>query len=413
MRRDPRTKLKKLKTWARALLGGAGAALLAACAACAAGSEIPTVVIPPEPPPESTAQPAGRWKVGAYLSLSGPGRRRSIEMKEGIELAVAEINETGGVKSRPLEINYTDDQTNPSLVTNRVVELINIQRVIALLGDISAQSMSGATLADKSRIPILAPFSAEAQVTTIGPFVFRACAAEDAQARLTASFMMSTLGKKRLGLLYPADDPYSIGLARAFREEATRLGADAIIERSFGKDDISFAMLVLELMDEQPDVVYAPIEPGLMARVARTAMIAGVKGDMFFGAGAWGSGDLVREAGEALEGSFFADHWAPDAPLPASQAFVSKFRERYQREPGTPAALGYDAARILADAILRASASTPEAIRDALEETRGHSGVTGTISMDKAHNVEKPIFVRRIERGKLVYFTTLEPRDEE
>ncbi len=74
---------------------------------------------------------------------------------------------------------------------------------------------------------------------------------------------------------------------------------------------------------------------------------------------------------------------------------------------------GYDAARILADAILRASASTPDAIRDAIEETRGHAGVTGTISIDKAHNVEKPIFVRRVERGKLVYFTTLEPRDEE
>lgn len=376
-------------------------------------NDVPTVVLPPEPPPASTTQSAGRWKVGAYLSLSGSGRRRSVEMKEGIELAVAEINEGGGVKGRPIEINYTDDQTNPSLVTNRVVELINIQRVIALLGDISAQSMSGATLADKSRVPILAPFSSEVEVTAIGPFVFRACAAEDAQARLTASFMLSTLGKKRLGLLYPLDDPYSVGLARAFRIEAARLGAEAVIERSFGKDDISFAMLVLELMDEQPDVVYAPIEPVLMARIARTAMIGGIKGDIFFGAGAWGSGDLAREAGEALEGAFFADHWAPDAPLPASQAFVSKFRERYQREPGTPSALGYDAARILGGAILRASASTPDAIRDAIEETRGYAGVTGTISIDKAHNVEKPIFVRRVERGKLVYFTTLEPRDEE
>jgi branched-chain amino acid transport system substrate-binding protein len=407
MRRDPRQTLKKL---VQALVTGAGAALFAACAA---GSDVPTVVIPPEPPPQPSTTSVGRWKVGAYLSLTGAGRRRSIETKEGIELAVAEINEAGGIKGRPLEINYTDDQSNPSLVTNRVVELINIQRVIALLGDISAQSMSGATFADKSHIPILAPFSAEALVTAIGPFVFRACAAEDVQARLTASFMMSTLGKKRLGLLYPVDDPYSIGLARAFREEATRLGADAIIERSFGKDDISFAMLVLELMDEQPDVVYAPIEPTLMARVARTAMIGGIKGDIFFGTGAWGSGDLVREAGEALEGAFFADHWAPDAPLPASQAFVSRFRERYQREPGTPSALGYDAARILADAINRAPASTPQAIRDAIEETRGYSGVTGTISMDKARNVEKPIFVRRVERGKLVYFTTLEPRDEE
>ena len=152
-------------------------------AACSSARGVPTVELPSEPPAEEVSRGTSTLRIGAYLSLSGPGRRRSIEMKEGIELAVAEINEAGGIKGRPLEIEYTDDQTNPSLVTNRVVELINIRRVVALLGDVSAQSMSGATLADKSRIPIIAPFSAEPEVTAIGPFVFRACAAEDAQAR--------------------------------------------------------------------------------------------------------------------------------------------------------------------------------------------------------------------------------------
>jgi branched-chain amino acid transport system substrate-binding protein len=398
--------------------GAVAVALCALCASvsassCAASSDVPTVVIPPEPAHRATATPVTRWKVGAYLSLSGPGRRRSLEMKEGIELCAAEVNEGGGIKGRPLEIDYADDQTNPSLVTNRVIELINIRRVVALLGDISMQSNGGASLADKNRIPILAPSSIETEITKIGPFVFRACAGEGAQGKRMASFVVSTLGKKKVGLLYPQDNPYSAGLAAAFREEATRLGAEAIIERTFGANDISFAMLVLELMDEGPDVIYAPAPPALMARIARTAMLAGIKGDIFVGSDAWSSEDLVREAGEALEGAFFADHWAPDAPWATSQAFVTRFKDRYQREPGTAAALGYDATKVLADAIERASGGTPEDIRDALEETRAYPGVTGAISIDSAHDVEKPIVVRRIERGKLVYFSTLLPKEEE
>lgn len=396
----------------RARRAGVLAAAIAA-SACSAKGDVPTVVIPPEAPAGSALAPVTRWKVGAYLSLTGAGRRRSIEMKEGIDLAAAEINDAGGIRGRPLEIDYADDQTNPSLVTNRVIELIHIKRVVALLGDMSTQSMAGGSLADKNRIPIVAPSSPEADVTKIGPFVFRACAGEGAQARLTASFVVSTLGKKRVGLLYPHDNPYAAGLAAAFREEASRLGAEAVIERTFGTSDISFAMLVLELMDEAPDVVYAPAPPALMARVARTAMLAGIKGDIFVGSDAWSSEELLKEAGEALDGAFFADHWAADAPWASSQAFVTRYRDRYQRDPGVASALGYDAARVLSDAIERASAGTPEAIRDALEETRAFSGVTGVISIDRARDVEKPIVIRRIERGRFTYFTALPPRDEE
>jgi branched-chain amino acid transport system substrate-binding protein len=395
-----------------AALGGALAAVIA-LGACAMSSDVPTVVIPPEAKPDVIASPVARWKVGAYLSLSGAGRRRSIEMKEGIDLAAADINEAGGIKGRPLEIDYADDQTNPSLVTNRVIELINIHRVVALIGDMSMQSPSAGSLAEKNRIPIIAPSSPEDELSKIGPFVFRVCAGGRAQGRRMARFVVSTLGKKKVGLLYPHDEPYASELAAAFREEASRLGAEAIIERTFGTSDISFAMLVLELMDEGPDVVYAPAPPALMGRIARTAMLAGIKGDIFVGSDAWSSDELVREAGEALEGAFFADHWAVDVPWPSSQAFVTRYRDRYQREPGVASALGYDAAKVLADAIERASVGTPEAIRDALDATRSYPAVTGTISMDDDGGAEKPIVVRRIERGRLTYFTTLAPRDED
>jgi branched-chain amino acid transport system substrate-binding protein len=382
-------------------------AIVTGACACRPSGDIPVVTIPPEPKAEGLSKNRTNWKIGAYLSLSGPSRARSIEMKEGIDLAAQEINEAGGVKGRTLEIAYADDKSNPSLITNKVVELMFLQRVVALLGDVSARSMSAGDLADKNGIVLLSPASVEDEVTQIGPFVFRACAAANRQARLAAGFVVDTLGKKRIGLVYPSDEASSVDLARAFRDEAVRLGAEIVIERELQRDEHVFSALLVDLMDAGPDVVYAPAPPALMARLARTAMIAGLGGGFFMGSDAWGSEELWREAGEAVEGAFFTDHWAPDVPWPAARTFVTQYRDRYQREPTAYSALGYDAAKLLAQAIERAQAATPSAIRDALAETAGFQGVTGTMTIDPSRGVEKPVIVRRIERKKISYFATL------
>jgi hypothetical protein len=93
-------------------------------------------------------------------------------------------------------------------------------------------------------------------------------------------------------------------LASSFRGEARRLGVEALIERPFGDDEASSAIPILEIMDDRPDVIYAPVEPGFMARLARTAMIAGISGEMFLGSDAWGSDDFLRESSDALLGAF-------------------------------------------------------------------------------------------------------------
>jgi branched-chain amino acid transport system substrate-binding protein len=396
-------------------LSRAAALACVALASCAAARDVPTIELPSEPPAEDARTQSARLKIGVYLSLSGPGSARSLSIKEGIALAVDEINEGGGIRGRKLEVVFADDGADPSAVVRRVAELIFIEKVVGLLGEVSLGSASGGAMADKNHVPLIAPTSMQVEITQLGSFVFRACASEEAQGRLAAAFAVGTLGKRRVGLLYPYDVPYSMGLAAAFREEAKRLGAEAVIERGFARDETSFAIPILEVMDERPDVIYAPVELAIMARVARTAMIAGIKGEMFLGSDAWGTEDLAREVGEALSGAFFTDHWAEDAPWPASRSFVTRYRERFQREPRAFAALGYDAAKMLADAARRASAAAPEAtreglreaIRDAIEKTEDLQGVTGTIGVMPSRDAEKSMVVRRIERGKAVYYTAL------
>jgi branched-chain amino acid transport system substrate-binding protein len=145
-----------------------------------------------------------------------------------------------------------------------------------------------------------------------------------------------------------------------------------------------------------------------MIPVARQAKAAGIKGDMFLGTDGWDSPALLKDAGEEINGAYLTDHFAPDGPLASSQAFVKAYRERYQRDPSALAAQGYDAARLLADAIKRAKGDTPEAIRDAIAETKDFAGATGTITINAERNADKPIVVVQIKDGKFSYRSTFD-----
>jgi branched-chain amino acid transport system substrate-binding protein len=114
----------------------------------------------------------------------------------------------------------------------------------------------------------------------------------------------------------------------------------------------------------------------------------------------------LKGAASELEGAYLTNHYAPDVPWPNSQKFVASYRARYHREPSSLAAQGYDAARLLYDGIARASALTPDAIKDALAATKGFQGATGTISIDENRNAQKPVVVVQIKGGKFTYHST-------
>jgi branched-chain amino acid transport system substrate-binding protein len=154
-------------------------------------------------------------------------------------------------------------------------------------------------------------------------------------------------------------------------------------------------------------VIYAPIYYNTMTLVARQAKAAGVPGSMFVGGDGWDAGELLRDAGEEMEGAFFTDHYAPDMPRENSKKFVAKYTERFHHEPSSIAAMGYDAAGVLADAIGRSKGDSPDAIRQAIQETKNFPGATGDITINAERNSDKPIVVVQIRDKKFHYFSTV------
>ncbi len=267
------------------------------------------------------------WRVGAYLSLSGAQTQFGQDTREGIELAMDEVNKAGGVRGKPIKLLIEDDKSSQQEATNKVLQLIDRDKVVALLGEVASSiSKAAGIVANRRKVPMISPSSTNPDVTRVGPFVFRVCFTDDAQGQAGARFVASTLKKKKVAILYATDNLYSAGLASYFRDEAKKLGLEVVGEKGFLKSETNFTTYITELRDAKPDIIYAPIYYNAMIPIARQAKAAGVKGDMFIGGDGWHSEALVTDAGEEMEGAYLTDHFAPDVPLASSKAFVAQYR---------------------------------------------------------------------------------------
>jgi len=127
------------------------------------------------------------------------------------------------------------------------------------------------------------------------------------------------------------------------------------------------------------------------------------------GGDGWDSPKTLEIGGASVNGCFFTNHYAADDPNPMVQGFIEKFKKEHDEVPDAMAVLGYDAARILFDAIQRAGVADPTKIRDALAETKKFSGVSGEITMDKNRNAQKRIVILKIEDGKIKFADAMNP----
>ncbi len=356
----------------------------------------------------ATAPAATEWRVGAYFSLSGEDSAFGVDSRDGIELAVDDINKAGGIKKKPMKVLFEDDKSKPEEASNKVLQLIDRDKVVAILGEVaSSRSRSGGIIANKKKIPMITPSSTSPDVTRIGPFVFRVCFTDDVQGPTGAEFVIKKLGKKKIAILFASDDLYSSGLAKEFKDAVTKMGGEIVIEKKFLKKETNFTTYINEIKDAKPEIIYAPVYYNAMVPIARQAKAVGVKGDMFMGGDGWDAEELLKDAGDEMEGAYFTNHYAPDVPWPNAKAFLTKYQDRFKHPPTSVAAQAYDATNLLADAIGRATSDTPESIRDAIASTKNFGGATGNITINADRNADKAVVVVKIHDKKFTYFATV------
>ena len=366
------------------------------------------------PPTESngggSTDAGGEIVIGEYGSLTGTEATFGQSTHNGIMLAVDELNAAGGVNNRKLRVITEDDQSKAEEAANAVTKLISQNNVVAVLGEVaSSNSLAAAPICQANKVPMITPSSTNPKVTEVGDFIFRMCFIDPYQGEAMANYLGKQLGMKRAAILVDVKSDYSTGLAQFFERTWTQNGGQIVGRASYAKGDSDFRSQLTSLKATNPEVVWVPGYYNDIGQIAIQARDLGMTMPLAGGDG-WESPKLIEIGGKALEGCLYSNHYHVDDPSPAVREFVQKYEERYGAKPDSLAALGYDSAKVLADAIKRAGTTDGPKLRDAIAATKGFVGVTGTINLGADRNpIGKKLVVLEIKNGELVLKDSVDP----
>jgi branched-chain amino acid transport system substrate-binding protein len=361
------------------------------------------------PAGSGSGAPAGDIVIGHYASLTGSTAHFGQDTDKAAKMAVDEANAKGGILGRKVRLVTLDTRGESAESANAVSRLIDVEKVDAIIGEVaSSLSLAGGRVAQRRGIPMVSPSSTNPKVTEIGDFIFRVCFIDPFQGKVMATFARKNLKFDKVAVLKDVKNDYSIGLAEAFKKAFTEQGGTIVLEQSYSQGDTDFSAQVTAIKGTAAQAIFVPGYYSEVGAIARTAQRLGLKVPLLGGDG-WDAPDLVKIGGDALEGSYFSNHFALDQATPLAQKFITDFKAKYGQEPTGLGALGYDAAAVVLDAMKRAGSTDHKKVRDELAKTKGFEGVTGKISIDAQRNPEKAAVVLKITGGKPKFDSLVEP----
>jgi branched-chain amino acid transport system substrate-binding protein len=371
-----------------------------------------TIACERRPGTTGSATSTGDILVGMYGSLTGDGASFGQSSVEGAQLAVEELNNAGGLLGgRKIRLLVEDDQSKPDEASNAVTKLITQDKVVAVLGEVaSRRSLAAGPVCQKYQTPMISPASTNERVTAIGDYIFRVCFIDPFQGEVLAKFAYNDLKARKVAVLKDVQQDYSVGLTDAIQKTFQALGGEVLAPVSYSSGDADFKAILTQVRAQKPDAMFVTGYYPEAAIIVRQARELGMKIPVLGGDG-W-VGDALKNGREALANCFISNHYSGDNPDPVVQNFVKTYRAKFNREPDSIAALGYDAAKVLAAAITSSNSTEGPKVRDALAKA-DVPGVTGRLKMNAQRNVDKPAVIQELKFAdgdvKYVYRTTINP----
>ena len=351
----------------------------------------------------------GPIKIGHFGSLTGKDAAFGVASRKGILLAIEELNAAGGIAGRKVEYIGEDIQSKAGESATAVKKLISRDKVVAILGgNPSSNSLEAAPLCQRAKIPMMAISSTNPKVTTIGDYIFRICFIDPFQGAVLGRFAREHLRAQRIALLTPVT-PYGIGLSNELRKKFTELGGEVVAEQKYAEGDKDFKAQLTTIRTFKPDVIAATGYYTEAALICKQARELGIEAT-FVGGDGWEAPQLTELGGAAVENAYYSTGFSADNAAPEVQAFVRRFKARWNGEvPEALSALGYDAMKLYADAIGRAGTTEGPKLRDAIAATKDFPGVTGRTTIDAERNSSKPAVILQVRNGRTEFVAAVAP----
>jgi branched-chain amino acid transport system substrate-binding protein len=362
----------------------------------------------------SGAAGGGDILVGEYGSMTGGQATFGQSTHNGIMMAADEVNAAGGINGRKIKVLSEDDQSKPEEAPNAVQKLISQNNVMAIIGEVaSSASIAAAPICQLNKVPMITPSSTNDEVTRKGDYIFRICFTDSYQGEYQAVFAdqwCTMNGKpKSMAMLTDVKSDYSQGLKKVVTAKFTALGGQVVGTQGYAQGDADFRSQLTALKATNPSIIYVPGYYTDIGQIAIQARDLGITVPLLGGDG-WESPRLIEIGGKSLEGCIYTNHYFYGDSNPVVSTFVQKYKERYGQTPDSLAALGYDAMKTLADAMKRATKLDGPSLRDAIAQTKGLVGVTGTINIGPDRNaMGKSLVIEEIKNGQLTLKATIDP----
>lgn len=384
-------------------------ALLAAVAGCGGGGAAPSGKpaagggsAGPAQPTTQAPKGGAAIKLGHISPLSGPNAYIGESITKGVKLAVKEANAEGGLPGgATLDLLVGDDRGTTAEAVALAQKYINDDKVAALVGPFtSATAIAVKDVAHKANVPMASTGAAADSITEKDvDWYFRPHMYNGLQSSQFAKYIVQTLNKKKLGIIFENND-WGKGLDSSMSKLFTSLGAEIVAREGFNSGSTDFSSSLTKIKAKNPDGLIAIALITEAAIIARQANELGIKGDDIIGLGGWDQDKLYELVGPAANGIKFMMWYAPEHPeIKAAKAFAEAYQKEYNAVPDSFAAQGYTAAKSVILAIRKAAGADRKAIRDALEKTDFESPI-GRITFGPDHNARASVFMAQWKDGK-------------
>ena len=343
-------------------------------------------------------------KIGVIAPLTGDVAVYGNAVNDAVKLYTDKVNAEGGIDGNQIELVVYDDKGDATEAVNAYNKLVSSDQVLAIIGDVTSTptiAVAQASVADN--IPIITGTATHLDVTSFGTNMFRACFIDDLQARTMANLAVAQ-GVTKAAVIYNASDSYSTGLRDSFKTYCDSLGVEVVADEAYAKGDVDFNAQLTNIAAANPEVIFIPEYYNTFYLIASQARAMGITATFYGVDGTDGVLEIDGADTSVFDGIYFSNHYTTDDPSEVVQNFIADYQEAYGQTPNALAALGYDAAMILFDAIKRAGVYEPsaenwQAIIDALYQTDMQC-VTGHITYDQGNGTpNKSTKVITIEDG--------------
>ena len=355
-------------------------------------------------------------KIGGCLEMTGGSASYGISSKNGIELALKNVNQKGVLGGKKVELVVADNKSEASEALNAMQKLISQDKVVAVIGpNLSSACIASSAINNAGKVLAISPLGTNPDVT-VDPktgktrdYNFRACFIDPFQGTVMANFVAKELGLKRAAIMVDNTSDYSKGLATFFKQNFVANGCEVVAEEAYLQKDTDYKSTLTKVKAANPDILYIPgyyQEVGLIIKQAREIgldiPVAGGDG--------WDSAKLPEIAGkDALNGTFFCNLYSPNDTSDLNKNFVAEYKNLYKSEPDVFAALSHDGTMAIVKAIEDAKSADPAQIAVAMAKIKDLQGVTGATTFDDKHNpIKSAVIIEHVD-GKQTFKTKINP----